>query len=88
VCGNKLDDGVGCAIIRDVVFDGETGKMVVGGVATLCGSDDARREATLILGLDEWAEIDLDLVGFSLVFPVDHVARVDAQMREEVNHIH
>ncbi len=86
--GNRLDNGVGCAIVQDLVFGGDAGKTVVGGIAALSGSDDARRETMLICGLDEWAEVDVGLAGFGLAFPLVHVAWVDARMREEVNHIH
>ncbi len=86
--GNQLNNGVGRAVVQDIVFGGEAGKMVVGGVAALHGSDDARCEVLLIRGLDELVEVDIGLVGLSLAFPVIHYAHVDAQTREEVNLIH
>ncbi len=59
--------------------------MIVGGVAALRGSGDARRKATLIRGL---AKVDLGFVGIGLVLPIVHVACVDALTHEEVDHIH
>jgi hypothetical protein len=88
VSGNQLNNGVGRAIVRDVVFGGMAGKTVVGGIAALHGSDDARHQGKMIHGLDEWVEVDVGLVGFGLAFLVVHFAHVDAQMHEEVNHVH
>ncbi len=42
----------------------------------------------LISGLDESVEVDVPLVGDRLAFPIVHVARIAAGMREQVNNIH
>jgi hypothetical protein len=83
-----LDDGFCGAIVRYVVFGGETGEAIVGGIAALGGCDNSGCKAAMICCLDEWAEIDICFGVVGLALSIVHVVRVDAGMREEVNNAH
>jgi hypothetical protein len=85
---DQLNDGLGGAIVRYVVFGGETGETIGGGIAALCGRDDSWCKATLICGLNEGTEVKVCFVGLWFALLIVHIARVDAQTREEVDDIH
>jgi hypothetical protein len=63
-----INDGFCGAIVRYVVFSGETGKAIVGGIADLGGCDDSGCKAALICCLNEWAKVDLCFLVVRLAF--------------------